>query len=149
MSEGLRDQPHHTSDNADVRFSITEEHHISLARQAAASLIDTMGFDHIHKAALVTAISELAGNLFFHTSYGGTISLRRLKNDEAFGLEIIAADEGPGIPDVEEAMRDGFSTGGGLGGGLPGVRRLMDEFHIESRMGKGTLVKAVKWQAYK
>lgn len=150
MSEELRYKPRHTSNNnADVHVSVTAEHHIPLARHAAADLIDTMGFDSIHKAALLTAISELAGNLFFHTSNGGTLTFRPLRDVKAFGLEIIVSDEGPGIANLEEAMRDGFSTGGGLGGGLPGVRRLMDEFHIESRMGRGTFVRVVKWQSHK
>ena len=69
-----------------------------------------------------------------------------IKQDGGAGIELIAEDEGPGIPDLEQAMQDGFSTNRGLGGGLPGVKRLMDEFHITSEMGTGTRIITRKWQ---
>jgi serine/threonine-protein kinase RsbT len=90
-------------------------------------------------------VSELASNLFFHARGGRTITLIGVRRNGAVGIEVIAQDEGPGIDDVEAAMLDGFTTNGGLGGGLPGVERLMDEFEIESAPGTGTRVVARKW----
>ena len=95
--------------------------------------------------SIATAVSELANNLFFHTSRGGTISLSVVRHNGNIGLEIMAEDEGPGIADVKLAMQDGFTTNGGLGGGLPSVERLMDEFEIKSQVGAGTRVMARMW----
>ncbi len=88
----------------------------------------------------------MASNLFFHTHRGGTITLSVLNKPGAVGLEVIAEDDGPGIPDVRLAMQDGYTTNRGLGGGLPGTERLMDEFEITSRVGDGTRIVARKWQ---
>ncbi len=82
---------------------------------------------------------------FFHTNKGGTLSFIPVRNEKIEGIEIISEDEGPGIPDIELAMQDGFSTCGGLGGGLPGVKRLMDEFEITSKE-TGTRIVARKWK---
>jgi serine/threonine-protein kinase RsbT len=94
----------------------------------------------------VTAVSELAHNLHFHTHLGGTISLAALDEGGRIGVEVVSEDQGPGIPDIDLAMQDGFSTNRGLGGGLPGVRRLMDEFSIRSEVGVGTRVVARLWR---
>ena len=132
--------------SASVVVTVTEEHHVAQARQAAVALAEEIGFKRVLVYYVATSVSELANNLFFHTPRGGTITLAPLKREGEFGIEVIAEDDGPGIPDVELALQDGFSTGGGLGGGLPGVERLMDEFEIASTVGMGTRVVVRKWQ---
>ncbi|MFQ5611600.1 MAG: ATP-binding protein [Anaerolineae bacterium] len=129
-----------------VVIRVKEEHHIACARQTAAAVAAEMGFKRVLVAYIATSVSELASNLFFHTDGGGTISLLPLRQGNKIGLEVIAADDGPGIPNIDLAMQDGHSTGGGLGSGLPGVRRLMDEFRITSTAGAGTRVIVRKWQ---
>ncbi len=102
------------------------------------------GFDETASRMIATAVSELARNIL---KYAGTgeIRLRQVEGRSGRGIEIEAVDQGPGIADPEAAMRDHFSSGGTLGLGLPGVRRMMDEFSLESTPGEGTRVTAVKW----
>lgn len=128
-----------------VMVRVTMEHHIALARQTTRALVGRICFAGTAVHQVLTAVSELAGNLCFHATRGGTISLVIVKRNAEFGIEVITEDDGPGIPDVGRAMRDGFSTKGGLGGGLPGVERLMDEFQITSTVGVGTRIVARKW----
>lgn len=125
---------------------VTEEYHIARARQAALALTETLGFERVMAFHVVTSVSELANNLFSHATRGGTISLVALGRNSKIGIEVVAEDDGPGITDVKLAMEDGFSPNGGLGGGLPGVERLMDEFEITSAIGVGTRIVARKWQ---
>jgi len=129
-----------------VIVEITEEYHISQARQKALALAEETGFNRVAVFYLGTSVMELANNLFFHARRGGTITLIPVRRNGDFGIEIIAEDEGPGIPDLKLALQDGFSTNGGLGGGLPGIKRLMDEFEISSSPGSGTRIVARKWQ---
>lgn len=91
---------------------------------------------------MATVASELAANLYIHAG-GGVFEMINLTEPD--GLEVMTVDDGPGIPDVEQALEEGFSTAGGLGCGLPGVKRLMDELLIAPRPGGGTIVKARKW----
>ena len=102
------------------------------------------GFDEAPSRMIATAVSELVRNIL---KYAGTgeLRLRRVKGMGCRGIEIEALDRGPGIVDCEAAMRDHFSSGGTLGMGLPGVKRLMDEFSLESTPGEGTRVTARKW----
>ena len=102
------------------------------------------GFDETPSRMIATVVSELVRNIL---KYAGTgeIRLRQVKRTGGRGIEIEAVDRGPGIADCEAAMRDHFSSGGTLGLGLPGVRRMMDEFTLESTPGKGTRVTARKW----
>jgi serine/threonine-protein kinase RsbT len=102
------------------------------------------GFDETPSRMIATAVSELVRNIL---KYAGTgeIRLRRVKGMGGRGIEIEAVDQGPGIADCEAAMRDHYSSGGTLGLGLPGVKRMMDEFSLESTPGKGTRVTARKW----
>jgi serine/threonine-protein kinase RsbT len=93
---------------------------------------------------IATAISELARNILEYAERG-EISMAAVHNHTAKGIWVVARDEGPGIDNVEFALKDGFSTSGGLGLGLPGVRRLMDHFEIETRAGGGTAVRVTKW----
>ena len=94
---------------------------------------------------IATAISELARNIVQYAQHG-EIVLSVVEGSRP-GIQIVARDQGPGIADLEQAMRDGYSTGGSLGLGLPGAKRLMDEFTIDSEVGKGTIVSVRKWLA--
>lgn len=127
-------------------ITVTEEHHISKARQVARSRAEELGMSKIMAYTIATSVSELANNLFFHCSNGGRITITPLRKNGSVGIEVISEDDGPGIPDIESAMQDGFTTNKGLGGGLPGVKRLMDEFEITSEVGEGTKIITRKWQ---
>ena len=118
------------------------DRHIAIV--VAGRLATAAGFDRIAQNQISTAVSELATNIY---RYGkrGTIHIRVIEGAKKIGIEIIARDDGPGIEDVEKAMQEGFSTTKSLGIGLPGVRRLMDEFEIETAPGKGTRIVARKW----
>ena len=126
------------------RIAVKEEHDVILARQAGVRLAQTIGFGLTAEARIATAISELASNLVFHAG-GGAITLSIVEREGRQGLEVRCVDSGPGIADVELAMQDGYSTKGGLGGGLPGAKRLMDEFEIQSQEGVETRVVARIW----
>jgi len=123
---------------------VQEELDIVTARQAGRELSRSLGFCVVDLTRITTAISELARNIILYAETG-TISISTITNSDMVGIEIIAQDEGPGITDVEKAMADGFSTSNGLGAGLPGVRRLMDEFEIETG-NSGTTIRTVKWR---
>ena len=116
------------------------------ARQFAKREAERMGFRSAKTYRLATAVSELANNLRFHAYPGGTIRIVGVTDGGRIGIEIISEDQGPGIPDMDLAMQDGYSTNKGLGAGLPGARRLMDEFEIESRVGVGTRIVARMWR---
>ena len=118
---------------------------IVAARQKGRTLAAQCGLSSTDLAVVATAISELARNIVRY-AVRGEIVLRRVENGTKRGIEVVATDDGPGISDVPLAMQDGYSTSGGLGLGLPGVRRLMDEFDIVSRFGKGTTVTVKKWR---
>lgn len=122
-------------------ISITEEAHIMEASRKAREMAQQMGFPHIATYHIATAASELAANMYWH-AHGGL--LRICFNILPHGLLLAADDEGPGIEDIKLAMTDGYSTGHGLGCGLPGVKRLMDLFEIQSEPGKGCHVRAIK-----
>ncbi len=102
------------------------------------------GFDDTRSRMIATAVSELARNILKY-AVAGEIRLRQVEGPNGSGVEIEAVDRGPGIEDLEAAMRDHFSSGGTLGLGLPAVKRMMDEFSLESTPGEGTRVKACKW----
>lgn len=125
---------------------IVEEYQVALARQVAKIMAQASGFERVSCHYVATCVSELANNLFFHTIQGGKVTISTIKGSGGVGIEVVAEDSGPGIPDLELAMQDGFTTNGGLGGGLPGVERLMDEFEITSAVGVGTRIIARKWQ---
>lgn len=114
---------------------------LSKARQLAAR----EGFGETAQSLVATAASELATNILRYGG-GGEIILRRIQDGARHGVEIRAEDHGPGIADLESAMRDNFSTGKSLGLGLPGVKRIMDEFSIDTRVGEGTLCVARMWR---
>jgi serine/threonine-protein kinase RsbT len=114
------------------------------ARQMGRSLAVRFGFTGGDLTVIATAISELARNILEYATTG-EILLQPVERGGRNGIAIAARDEGPGIPDVPRALQDGYSTGTGLGLGLPGARRLMDEFEIVSEVGKGTTVTVRKW----
>lgn len=123
---------------------IQTEWDIVAARQLGRNVAKELGFGTVDQARITTAISELARNIYLYAGQG-KIEIQRLTENGLNGILIIAADSGPGIPDVRKVMEDGFSTSGGLGAGLPGVKRLMDDFKIETTLGEGTDIRATKW----
>ena len=125
-------------------FRITSENDIVMARKVVRDAATTLGFGLTDVTRIVTAASELTRNIY-HYAKSGVMHWRALNQDSRVGLELTFEDSGPGIPDVEKAMEPGFSTGKGLGMGLPGSKRLMDEMTIESTVGKGTTVVVRKW----
>jgi serine/threonine-protein kinase RsbT len=129
----------------EVRVPIGRDADIVSARQRGRELAAQCGFSSTDLAVVATAISELARNIVRYAA-SGDIVLRLVNSSERRGIEVVAADDGPGIRDVTLAMQDGYSTSGSLGLGLPGVRRLMDEFDIASEPGKGTRVTVRKWR---
>ena len=117
-----------------------------VARQEGRSLAQRLGFSPVDQARITTAISELARNIVVYADHG-SVTLREVINaDGRKGIEIKFDDEGPGIGDIENAMTQGFTSGKGLGAGLPGSQRLMDEFSIESTPGQGTHITVRKWR---
>ncbi|HYQ87079.1 MAG TPA: anti-sigma regulatory factor [Bacteroidota bacterium] len=131
-------------DADEVKVSISSEADVVTAREAGRQMASDIGLNGSLPTVIATAISEVARNIIQYAGRGEII-LRRLNNSIKTGIMIIARDKGPGIADVEQAMKDGYTTGRGLGMGLPGTRRLMDEFEIVSKKGKGTTVTMKKW----
>ena len=105
----------------------------------------SLGFSLVDQTKVVTAASELARNVIDYGG-GGDFRIEALNNDSRRGLRLTFSDEGPGIVDMEQAMKDGFTTGGGLGLGLGGAKRLVNEFLIDSKPGRGTMVIVVRWK---
>ena len=129
----------------EIRVRITSDLDIVIARQKGRELANHLGFGSSDLAIIATAISELARNIVLYASRGEVI-LKSTQENDTSGIIVVAADQGSGIVNVAEAMHDGYSTSGSLGLGLPGVRRLMDEFEIVSKVGCGTTVTAKKWK---
>jgi serine/threonine-protein kinase RsbT len=127
-----------------IQIAIHSDADIIMVRQQARMLAKELGFSTSDLTLIATAISELARNIVEYAQQG-EISLSQVKQGENRGLVIVARDGGPGIANIEKAMQDGYSTGRGLGLGLPGTKRLMDEFEITSGVNQGTTVKAKKW----
>ncbi len=123
---------------------IINEWDIVAARQLGRNLAKELGFGTVDQARITTAISELARNIYLYAGQG-QICIEKLFDNGKAGLKLIAMDSGPGIKDIRQVMQDGFSTSGGLGAGLPGVKRLMDEFDIKTSIGDGTEIQVVKW----
>jgi serine/threonine-protein kinase RsbT len=129
----------------EVEVAISSDLDIVLARQKGRAMAIELGFSSGDATLIATAISELARNIVSYARTGRVL-LKWIQGSSRVGILIVASDEGPGISDVQQALRDGFSTSGSLGLGLPGVRRLMDEFGIASKSGEGTTVKVKKWR---
>jgi serine/threonine-protein kinase RsbT len=114
-------------------------------RQCVREQAIALGFSLVDQTKLVTAASELGRNILNYGG-GGEMQMVRLSEGSRTGLKLIFADKGPGIPDIELAMKDGYTTGGGMGLGLGGAKRLSSEFKIESTVGVGTTVTIVRWR---
>jgi serine/threonine-protein kinase RsbT len=118
---------------------------VVLARQRVRQIASQLQFSLVDQTKLVTAASELARNTLEHGG-GGAMHAEVLENQARTGLRLVFEDSGPGIPDVQAALKDGFTTGSGMGLGLGGSKRLVSEFSIESQIGKGTRVVALRWK---
>ena len=129
----------------EVSVRISSDLDLVRAREQGRVLAGQLGFTQSDLTLVATAISELARNIVRYARRG-EIVLRQAEDSGVPGIVIIARDEGPGIPDVNRAMEPGYSTAGGLGLGLPGVRRIMDKFEIVSEVGRGTVVTVTKWK---
>jgi serine/threonine-protein kinase RsbT len=129
----------------EVRVAIQREADIVLARQAGRQLAAQLGFSMTDQTLIATAISEVARNIVVYAQQG-EIVLERAEDGVRVGIQVTAIDEGPGIDNKDLAMRDGYSTKNSLGLGLPGARRLMDDFALESEVGRGTTVTMKKWK---
>jgi serine/threonine-protein kinase RsbT len=130
-----------------TRVPVNSPVDILSARQQGRTIARHIGFSSPTDLTMIaTAISELARNIILYAKQG-EIMLDTIRREDRRGIVIVAKDEGPGISNVSEALQEGYSTSGGLGLGLPGVKRLMDRFDIVSEIGKGTTVTAIKWVA--
>ncbi|MDW0115147.1 anti-sigma regulatory factor [Sporosarcina saromensis] len=130
--------------NCRSSVEIITEWDIVAARQLGRNEAKKAGFGTVDQARITTAISELARNIYLYAGQG-KIEIERVSEGGIFGIKIIASDEGPGIADLRKVMEDGYSTSGGLGAGMPGVKRLMDEFKVVSEVGEGTTITTTKW----
>ena len=126
-------------------IEIQTEDDIVLARQAARDVAGSLQFSLIDKTRVATAVSELARNTLVHGG-GGKVQIVQIDHNHQRGIRCVFIDQGPGIADINEALGDGYSTGDSLGQGLPGSRRLTDDFRISSVPGQGTTVEITKWK---
>jgi serine/threonine-protein kinase RsbT len=129
------------SDSLSIRYSDD----VVLVRQAVRKWSIEQGFSLVDQTKMITAASELARNTLDYGG-GGTVLLEALEKDNRRGLRLTFEDHGPGIADIELALTDGYTSGRGMGMGLGGARRLVNEFEIESEVGKGTCVKITRWR---
>jgi len=129
----------------DLLIPITADTDVVTARQRGRDLAGEAGFSSGDQTVIAAAISEIARNILMYAKRG-EVTLSVVTNGDRQGVVVVARDQGPGIRDVERALEDGYSTSGGLGLGLPGARRLMDDFDVSSTVGKGTTVTMKKWR---
>ncbi len=130
---------------SEERIPIEVDGDVVVARQRARELAAGLELSSTDQTLLATAISEVARNITTYAQQGEVLLSLVRAPDGRRGIRVVARDEGPGIADLESAMQDGYTTGGGLGLGLPGARRLVDDFEIETVPGEGTTVTLVKW----
>jgi anti-sigma regulatory factor (Ser/Thr protein kinase) len=132
--------------STDIRVTIAADSDMLPARAEGRALADRLGFSRTDATLIATAISEIARNILLHAGSGEMI-LTPVHEDDRYGVTVVARDDGPGIRDVNAVIEKGYSgINGGSGLGLPGARRLMDEFDIVSRLGEGTIVTMRKWR---
>jgi serine/threonine-protein kinase RsbT len=131
---------------SELQLPITSDADVIAARQRGRELAAEFGFSSGDQTVIAVAISEIARNIL-HYARRGEVSLRAVNSANRIAIIVVAKDQGPGIHDINLALQDGFSTSGGLGLGLPGARRLMDEFLVQSELGKGTTVTMKKWRS--
>jgi serine/threonine-protein kinase RsbT len=131
--------------DSEERVTIQSEQDIVAARQRAREIARSLGFGMVDQSRVATAVSEVTRNVVrYATNSRGETYIRTLSGDRR-GIEIVVADEGPGIDDIDQALREGFTSGAGMGMGLPGSKRLMDELTIDSVLGRGTVITMRKW----
>lgn len=144
MLQNTKTRPAECSRVEPVRIPVISENDILLARQSVRELASEAGLTTPESIFIVAAVSELAHNILQYAGQG-EIMLSSLQEENRTGVMVVGRDNGPGISDLERALQDAFSTSGGLGLGLPGVRRMMDEFEIVSHQNAGTTVTVKKW----
>ena len=127
-----------------IEIHIRKESDLMRAVLQAGQSAAALGFSETASCMVATAVSELSRNILVYAGVG-QVYFNEINDNGAKGIEVIARDQGPGIEDIDAAMQEHFSTGGSLGLGLPGVRRLMDEFEIGASPGRGTWIKVKKW----
>jgi serine/threonine-protein kinase RsbT len=137
-----------TTMRREVRVTIGSPADIVQARQQGRELAIQAGFSVCDSTLITTAISEMSRNLLEY-AYQGEVTISLLKNGIKSGVKIVVSDQGPGIADISQVMQDGYSSRKGMGIGLPGTKRLMDEFEIRSKIGTGTTVTMKKWNRWK
>ncbi len=126
-------------------MQIVREQDVVPFRNRVRELSTKIGMSLVNQTKLITAASELVRNMLKYGN-GGKVMLETISKNAQSGIRLIFEDQGPGIPDVQQAMRDGFSTGKSLGLGLPGAKRLVNEFDIKSAVGEGTTVTIIHWK---
>ena len=128
-----------------TRFGLRSDLDVLAARRGVAAWASALGLTTLDRTKVVTAASELARNTVMHGG-GGVMSLEVVREGARQGLRLTFEDKGPGLPDIQQALEDGYSTGGGMGLGLPGARRLVNDFELTSTVGVGTSVTIVRWK---
>ena len=128
----------------DISVAIEREADIVSARQKGRELASALGFSSTDQTIIALAISEITRNIISYARRGD-VTMSRVENSGRRGIRIVARDQGPGIADIELAMRDGYSSARSLGVGLPGTKRVMDEFDLASTVGQGTTITMTKW----
>jgi len=129
----------------EIRLRIAAEHDVARSLLEAGKYAKALGFDEQANRKLVTAVSEIVRNIIKYAG-SGEVLMRSIEEGHRIGMEVEARDEGPGIPDLDKAMEDHYSSSGTLGLGLPGVKRMMDDLQVETATGKGTRVTIRKWR---
>jgi len=133
------------NDSLPEEVALKTEADIVVVRKSVREAATRLGFGITDVTRIITAASELARNVFLYAG-SGVVRCRVLNRSGKVGLELVFEDHGPGIADIDQAMQPGYTSGGGLGLGLPGAKRLMDEMEIESEAGKGTRITVKKWR---
>jgi len=126
------------------RITVTTDQDVVRVRQLVRGVAVTAKLSLVDQTKLVTAASELARNTLVYGG-GGTVEVSQVDSGRRRGIKIVFADQGPGIADLDLALTDGYTSGGGLGLGLSGARRLVDEFDIDTKLGEGTSITVTKW----
>ena len=133
-----------TAPEGTQRIPVTSDQDVVRVRQLVRTVSVAVKLSLVDQTKLVTAASELARNTLVYGG-GGVVEVSRVENGRRQGIKIVFADQGPGIADLQLALTDGYTTGGGLGLGLSGARRLVDEFDIDTAVGQGTTISVTKW----